>query len=99
VTSDNPPSAPHWRPDQLLGARYDTPDLTGRVIGYEPLARALPGGRRSSRRTVSKKNPLVVFDIRVKIVLPADVAAGLLGEYLGDDAPGKHEKPECGTNN
>jgi hypothetical protein len=88
VTSDNPPSAPYWRPDQLLGARYDTPDLTGRVIGYE----ALPGGRRSSRRTVSKKNPLVVFDIRVKIVMPLETAASLLDEYLGDDAPGKHEK-------
>jgi hypothetical protein len=43
---------------------------------------------------VSKKNPLVVFDIRVKIVMPLDTAAGLLDEYLGDDAPGKHEKPE-----
>lgn len=26
---------PVFRPDQLLGARFDTPDLTGRLINFE----------------------------------------------------------------
>jgi hypothetical protein len=30
-------SGPVYTPDQLLGARYDTPDMTGRVLGFEPL--------------------------------------------------------------
>ena len=28
---------PAYSPDQLLGARFDTPDQTGEVIDFEPL--------------------------------------------------------------
>lgn len=31
------PSASVYSPDQLLGARYDTPDQTGKVIDFDPL--------------------------------------------------------------
>jgi transcriptional regulator with XRE-family HTH domain len=31
------PQVPVYTPDQLLGARHDTPDQTGKVIGFEPL--------------------------------------------------------------
>jgi DNA-binding transcriptional regulator YiaG len=31
------PSAPVYSPDQLLGARYDTPDQTGKVVDVDPL--------------------------------------------------------------
>ena len=29
-------TAPELRPDQLLGAKHDTPDMTGPLIGSEP---------------------------------------------------------------
>jgi len=44
---------------------------------------------------MSKKTPVVVLDIRVKIVIPADTAADLLDDYLAEDVPGKHEKPDA----
>jgi transcriptional regulator with XRE-family HTH domain len=31
------PSAPVYSPDQLLGARYDSPDQTGKVVDFDPL--------------------------------------------------------------
>lgn len=36
------PEAPYWRPDQLLGARHDTPDMTGALLDFEPLPEADP---------------------------------------------------------
>lgn len=36
------PGQPFWRPDQLLGAKHDTPDQTGALVDWEPITPA-PG--------------------------------------------------------
>ena len=36
------PATPVYRPDQLLGARHDTPDMTGALVGFEPFGESVP---------------------------------------------------------
>ena len=38
--------SPYWRPDQLLGARFDTPDMTGELLGWEPVPDLVPDAHR-----------------------------------------------------
>lgn len=48
------PTAPAYRPDQLLGAKFDTPDQTGKLIGWEPEGTA-PGqaAQRDAREALA----------------------------------------------